>query len=160
MKRVLAFVACLIALAALPSVNLGAVERAATPRTEQMARLNRTLERLGCGTSAVVAVRLRNKVVVSGWVTDCGPESFVVMNDKTGDEQRVYYSAVDRLAGYNLETGVQVQEHTGIGGKLARALKIALPVQPVQGNSFTKRTTLIIGIVVGIVLAIILAKVL
>lgn len=129
-------------------------------RTAQTVQLSRKLEKLGSGRDAVIALRLCNGAAVSGWVAHTAPDSLEIVNPKTGEVNRVYYSSVSRMAGYNLATGVQVQDGTGLLGKLSRVMKIAMPAPQARGNSFTKRTTLIIGVVVGVLLAIILAKVL
>lgn len=160
MRRVLAALFCVVALAGMLSVRAHAGEPSAPQRPQRAERVSRMVQKLGSGNDAIVAVRLRNRTVLTGWVADLGPESFEIVNEKNGERQQVFYSSVDRLAGYNTATGVQVQEGTGIRGKLAKAMTVAFPTQQVQRNNLAKRTTLIVGIIIGVLLAIILAKVL
>ena len=115
--------------------------------------------RLGPGTDSLVAARLHDHSVVKGRVSSIGRYSFVVNDLDSGADQRVFYSAVERLKGVNLASGDEVQVGLGITAKLARVAGFLLPIHRVQRNSLTgSEKTLLIGIAVGVLLAIVLAK--
>ena len=113
---------------------------------------------MGTGTNSLVAVRLRDKSVVSGYVSDVGPDTFELTDPQTAVPTRVRFLDVSRLAGANLVSGNTVQYGDGIGAKLAKAISFIVPGRHVTSNRFAGTTLLIIGIVLGVLIAIIVAK--
>lgn len=120
--------------------------------------LNQLIQKLGTGQDALVAVRLKDKSAVAGYVSEAGPDYMILVNTKTGEETRVDYAQVDRMQGYNLETKTEVHQNTGIRSKLVRFATWGWPGHQIPKNSFFGGTALIVGIVIGIILAIVLAK--
>ena len=104
-------------------------------------------------------MRLQDKGVISGYVARIGPETFTVMDPATGEERTISYLDVNRLEGVNVSTGVRVHHGGGFRAGVARGMALLIPGKQVQSNSFSKRTTLVIGIIIGILIVIILAKV-
>ena len=94
---------------------------AAKTKAEKEAELARKVKagilRLGTGTDARVAMKLRDKAVIGGYVSEAGADSFVVV-DKDGEATSVAYTNVTQVKGHNLSTG----------GKIAIGLGIAVAV--------------------------------
>jgi hypothetical protein len=139
---------CGDALALVPATSL-------PPRS---ARVRTRIAALGSGPEALVAVRLADRSVVSGYVGETGPESFLVVDPATGTGKTVEYAQVVRLHGQNLVSGAEVQDGGGIRTKVLGALAVLLPARPAPVNHFSATKTLIVGIAIGIVLAVVLAK--
>ena len=125
----------------------------------QSARTRQLLNKLGSGEDALVAARLRDGSVVAGYLVDSGPSSFSIADRRSGTLRSIDYNQVDRLAGYNLVTGTQVEQGGGIRAKLARVAGYILPVNRVSRNNLSGGSkVLLIGILIGILVAIIVAK--
>ena len=130
-------------------------------RPKQVERLSQLVEKLGQGDESLVAVRLKDKRAIAGYVQSIGSDNFSLIENKSGEEVLVSYYQVEKLQGYNLATGTEVHEGTGIRAGLARLALKALPGHQLPSNSLTgSNKTLLIGIIIGVILAIILAKVL
>jgi hypothetical protein len=125
---------------------------------QRVKALNTKLEQFGTGEHALIAVRMKDKSAVSGYVAELGGDWVRVVDPKTGEETKISLYKVDRLQGYNLETGKEVHENTGLKGKLACLALKGWPGHQVPANGFTHSTALIVGIIIGILLAIILSK--
>ncbi|MCU1283789.1 MAG: hypothetical protein JWO13_139 [Acidobacteriales bacterium] len=121
-------------------------------------KFNRLLGKLGEGTDSLVAVRLKDKSALAGYLAEINKDSFLLVDTKTGAENRVAYSQINRLQGVNLQTGAQVSHGLGIRGKLVKALTLLVPGRRVQRNGLFGTSALLIGIVIGIILAIVLTK--
>ena len=158
LKRMLAIVLCGLLFETALATDAWALQPAGALASKQAARVRSAITRMGTGTDAVVAVRLRDKSVVSGWISAVGPDSFRVTDPKTGAETKVQLMEVDRLAAANLVSGDTVQYGGGIRAKLANAIAVLGPGRQVRSNSLLGSTALVIGIVIGILIAIIVAK--
>jgi hypothetical protein len=128
------------------------------PAPKKVAHIGALMDKLGSGKEALIAVRLRDKRTVAGYVQEAGPESVSITDPNTGETTIVRYEQVTRLAEVNLATGAQVQDGGGMKAKLTSALRFVVPGRRVQSNSFTGTTLLIIGIVIGILIAVVVAK--
>lgn len=130
-------------------------------RPQRVERLHQLLQKLGPGEDSLVAVRMNDKTAVAGYVQEIEPDSFTVVDRKSGETVKVSLYKIDKLQGFNIVSGTEVHHGTGIRAKLARvALKI-FPVHQTPVNSLTGgEKTLLIGIIIGVLLAIVLAKVL
>ncbi len=62
------------------------------------------VERLGVGEDTRVAVRLHDKMKLTGYVSDAGEDSFVVTDLKTGKATTVAYADVAQIKGNNLNS--------------------------------------------------------
>lgn len=159
LKRVLAILLCGLLFETMLAADAWAIQPAGPALNGKAARVKSAVERLGTGTSAVVAVRLRDKSVVSGWVSNLGADAFQVTDPHTGVLSTVRFVDVSRLAGANLVSGDTVQYGGGIRGKLAKTAALVLPGRHVASNGYISRTTLVvIGILIGILIAIVVAK--
>lgn len=91
----------------------------ASSKAEKEARLatqvKQKLSNFGVGESARLAVKLRNKAIVGGYLESTGEESFVLKNLKTGDSTTVAYTDVTQVRGQNLSTGAKIAIGIAIG---------------------------------------------
>ena len=155
---------CADAAAMQPGAPASAASAAAATESpasahSQSARIRRLLDKLGSGDDALLAARLRDGSVVAGYLADSGPSSFSIADRQSGTLRSIDYNQVDRLAGYNLVSGTQVEQGGGIRAKLARVAAYILPVKRVSRNNLSGGSkVLIVGIIIGIVIAIVVAK--
>ena len=73
------------------------------------------ISKLGPGKHTRVALKLRNKKVLAGYIGEVNDTSFVVSDPKTGTDSTVSYTDVTRVKGNNLSTGAKVGIGVGIG---------------------------------------------
>jgi len=108
---------CSVALAALllQATAAPALAKSAAEKEAKRAETVRTkLSRLGTGEDARVRVELRDKTRLEGYISEAGPESFVVVN-KAGVATTVAYPQVAKAKGNNLSTGAKIAIGIGIG---------------------------------------------
>jgi len=135
-----------------------AIEPNAQGVPDNVKHLDHLIQKLGTGQTALVAVRLKDKSAVAGYVSEAGADYMVLVDPKTGHETQVSYYKVDRMQGYNVETKTEVHQNTGIRSKLVKFATWGLPGHQVPKNGFLGVSALVIGIIIGIILAIVLAK--
>ena len=158
MKRILTLVLCFVLFHSILSTDALALAPAPQP-SRQTIKVATAVARLGVSNDSLIALRLQDHTVLKGRLSSVDRDFFVLTDADSGLDQRVYYSAVARLAGMNLANGTQVQVGGGFKAKLARVATFVLPLHRIQKNSLTgSEKTLLIGIIVGVLLAIILAK--
>lgn len=91
----------------------------ASSKAEKAARLaaqvKEKLSNFGVGKSAHVAIKLRSKAMLGGYVESTGEESFVLTNLKTGDSTTVAYTDVTQVRAHNLSTGAKIAIGIAIG---------------------------------------------
>jgi len=158
LKRLLTIVLCGLLFETMLAADAWALQPAGSLASRQAARVRSAVVRVGSGTDAVVAVRLRDKSVVSGWISGVGPDSFQVTNPQTGAEAKVRFLDVDRMAAANLVSGDTAQYGGGIRSKLATVANVLVPGRHPTSNGFANTTLLVIGIAIGILIAIVVAK--
>jgi hypothetical protein len=105
-----ALVALLLQVAAAPALARSAAEKEA----KRVEKVRTQLVKLGAGTDARVKLELRDKARLEGYISEAGPESFVVVN-KAGVATTVAYPQVSRAKGHNLSTGAKIGIGIGIG---------------------------------------------
>jgi len=71
--------------------------------------------KLGVGTDARVAIKLRDDVKIAGYISEATDGSFVVTDLKTRASTTVPYGDVTQVKGHNLGTGAKVAIGIGIG---------------------------------------------
>jgi hypothetical protein len=76
------------------------------------------IAKLGTGPDARVAVKLKDKTKLAGYISEISDDSFVIAAAGTGEDRSVAYGDVSQVRGHNLSTG----------GKIAIALGIAAAV--------------------------------
>jgi hypothetical protein len=74
--------------------------------------------KLGIGTDARVAIKLRDDVKLAGYISDAKDDSFVVTDPKTQAATSVPYGSVTQVKGHNLGTGAKIGIGIGIGAGL------------------------------------------
>jgi hypothetical protein len=121
LKKICSFAlaALLLQAAAAPALAKSSAEKEAR-RAE---KVRTQLADLGTGSDARVKLVLRDKTKLEGYVSEAGPESFVVVN-KAGVATTVAYPQVAKAKGNNLSTGATIAIGIGIGAGIA--LLIAL----------------------------------
>jgi hypothetical protein len=105
-----ALVALLLQAAAAPALAKSAAEK----ESKRVEKVRTQLAKLGAGTDARVRVELRDKTKLEGYISEAGPESFVVVN-KAGVATAVAYPQVVKAKGNNLSTGAKIAIGIGIG---------------------------------------------
>jgi hypothetical protein len=75
---------------------------------ERAAKVKAGVAKLGVGKEARIAVKLRDKTHVSGYVCHAGEDSFVITDIKTGATTEVAYGDVTQAKGQNLSTGATI----------------------------------------------------
>src|SRR5262247_4058597 len=96
----------------VPSVS---AKSKAEKETERAAKVKADVTRLGVGKDARIAVRLRDKTRVSGYINQADDDSFVITDIKTGATTKVAYTDVTQAKGYNLSTGAKIAIGIAIG---------------------------------------------
>lgn len=71
--------------------------------------------KLGVGTDARVAIKLRNDVKLAGYISEAKDDSFVVTDLKTRAATTVAYGDVTQVKGQSIGTGAKVAIGIGIG---------------------------------------------
>ena len=111
---------CSVVLSAL-LLQAAAVPALAGTKAENEARraekVRTQLSKLGTGPEARVRLELRDKTKLEGYVSEAGPEGFVVVN-KAGLATAVAYPQVGKARGHNLSTGAKIGIGIGIGAAI------------------------------------------
>ena len=112
LKRIcsVALTALLLQAAAAPAFAKSAAEK----ESKRVEKVRAKLEKLGTGKDARVRLGLRDKTKLEGYISEAGPESFVVVN-KAGVATTVAYPQVVKAKGHNLSTGAKIAIGIGIG---------------------------------------------
>ena len=87
---------------------------AAEKESQRAEKVRAKLAKLGTGEDARVKLELRDKMKLEGYISEAGPESFVVVN-KAGVATTVAYPQVAKAKGHNLATGAKIGIGIGIG---------------------------------------------
>ena len=82
---------------------------------EHAAKVKAEVAKLGTGPDARIAVKLRDKTTVAGYVSQVGDDSFVVTDLKTSATATVPYLNVEQARGKGLSTGAKIAIGAGIG---------------------------------------------
>lgn len=83
------------------------------------AKVKAELVKLGTGQETEIAVKLRDKTKLTGYLSKIEAETFAITNSKTGRETNVPYPAVSQAQGKNLSTGAKIAIGVGIGVGIA-----------------------------------------
>jgi hypothetical protein len=81
---------------------------------ERAEKVKAGVARLGVGKEARIAVKLRDKTRVSGYISQADEDSFVVTDIKTGATTEVAYTDVTQAKGQNLSTGATIAIAVGL----------------------------------------------
>jgi hypothetical protein len=112
LKRIcsVALAALLIQATAAPAFAKSAAEK----ESKRVETVRAKLVKLGTGKDVRVKLELRDKSKLEGYLSEAGPESFVVVN-KAGVATTVGYGQVSKARGHNLSTGAKIGIGIGIG---------------------------------------------
>lgn len=160
MKRLLSCVlSFLMVLTVLCADALAIQSITAEPAPQHSTKIKRMADRLGNGPDALVAVRLQDGSVLSGYIAASSPSTLSIADPNTDAVRTVSYAEVSRFAGYNLVTGKEAEEGGGVRAKLARVFARVVPMNRVPANNLSGGSkVLLVGIVIGIIVAIVVAR--
>src|SRR5262249_19701151 len=82
--------------------------------TERATKVKAGVTKLGVGKETRIAVKLRDKTRVSGYISQAYEDSFVITDIKTGATTEVAYRDVTQVKGQNLSTGVTIAIVVGV----------------------------------------------
>lgn len=102
-----------LALAALLiHLVVGVQSASASTDTQKQARLAENIKagilKLGIGKETRVAVRLRDKTKLTGYISEVREEGFAITDINTGAATMVTYVNVAQVKGHNLSTGAKI----------------------------------------------------
>ena len=104
---------------------------AANPVTAREARFIQKLKdgisKLGTGRQARIKVELRDKTKLSGYIMRADDETFVILDDKTGQPIPVAYPQVKQAKGNNLSSGAKLAIVLAVLGALAVLIIVSVP---------------------------------
>ena len=116
-----ALAALLLQAAAAPALAKSAAEK----ESKRVETVRAKLSKLGTGEDARVRVELRDKTKLEGYISEAGPESFVVVN-KAGVATTVAYPQVVKAKGNNLSTGAKIAIGVGIGAGITLLILVLI----------------------------------
>ena len=107
-KRLLSLVlaALLIQLAFDAQVASASTDAQKQARLTEKVRMG--ILKLGTGTDVRVAVKLRDKTRLAGYISEVREDSFFITDTSSGVATAVAYHSVTQLKGHNLSTGAKV----------------------------------------------------
>ena len=102
-------------------VNVQSVSASSKPdkQTRLTEKVKAGILKLGTGKDSRVALKLRDKKVLVGYISEANDNSFVVSDPKTGTDSTVSYTNVSQVKGHNLGTGAKLSIGIGIGVGIA-----------------------------------------
>jgi len=72
------------------------------------AKVKQGIQKLGVGTEARTRIKLRDQTHLTGYVSETGPDSFILVEANTGKTTTVAYADVAQVQGQNLSTRTKV----------------------------------------------------
>ena len=123
------FVSILLAVLLL-NAGMGTVyaKTNAEKETHYAEKVKQAIAKLGTGETAVVKIKLRDKMKLEGFISAIGDDSFVVTDGKTGVTTTVAYPQVKQVKGNNLSTGAKIAIGLGI------AIAVVIIIAAASGN--------------------------
>ena len=105
-----ALAALLLQAAAAPALAKSAAEK----ESKRVETVRAKMAKLGTGQDARVKLELRDKTRLEGYISEAGPEGFVVVN-QAGIATTVADPQINKAHGNNLSTGAKIGIGIGIG---------------------------------------------
>ncbi len=105
-------VAAIVAIATMQPAYASSREE---KQAKQAAKVKAGIEKLGVGEQSRVSLKLYDKTKRSGYISEIGEDSFVVVEDRSSVATRVAYPDVAQVKGQNLTTGDKVLIGVAIG---------------------------------------------
>lgn len=114
-KRIMTIAVAGLMLHAAAAVNPAFARSKEQKQVTRAEEVKAGILKLGVGSDARVALKLRNDVKLAGFISKAESDSFVVTDLKTRAATTVAYGDVTRVKGHNLSTGAKVAIGIGIG---------------------------------------------
>jgi hypothetical protein len=120
------YASCLLAglLVYAGSAGPALAKSKAEKEARQVEKVKAGIAKLGVGQEARVALKLKDKTKLAGYISEAGKDSFAVTDLKTGATTRVAYSDVAQVQGHNLSKGAKIAIVVGIVVAVAVVLYI------------------------------------
>jgi len=96
-------------------------------KEDQSGKVKRQVEQRGTGQAATVKVTLRNKLEVSGYISQIDADSFQVTEKKSGRVTTIAYQEVEKVRKPGLSTGAKIAIVVVAAGAIAGSLAATLP---------------------------------
>ena len=114
-NRTLALTLTGLMICALVNVEPASASSKLEKQAKVTAKVRAGILKLGPGKESRVALKLRDKKVLAGYISEVNDKSFVVSDPKTGTDSTVAYTDVSKVKGHNLGTGAKIAIGIGIG---------------------------------------------
>ena len=98
-----------------------------TKEERQLEKLKAGIHRLGIGPDARIRITLTDKTKISGYISEVGDDSFVVVDDKTGTSNVVAYPQVAQAKGNNLSSNQKLAITLVVVGVIGLLIFIGSP---------------------------------
>lgn len=118
-NRILAIALTGLMVCALVGVPTASASAKPDKQTKLTEKVKAGILKLGTGNDSLVAIKLRDKKVLVGYISEVKDDSFVVADPKTGTNSPVAYADVTQVKGHNLGTGAKVGIGIAIGAGIA-----------------------------------------
>jgi hypothetical protein len=99
---------------------------AQTTSNAEHTKIRTRVQSIGVGQNARVEVKLKNSTEVKGYVSGAGPDSFTVVDSKTGSSETVAYADVAQVK--KSGSGPKARTWIILGGVAAAAIIVGLTV--------------------------------
>jgi len=113
-KRIVTMVVAglLVQAICVQPISAASKEEKLAQRTE---KVRAGILKIGVGTDARVAIKLRDNVKLAGYISETKDDSFVITDMKSRAARTVAYGDVAQVKGQNLGTGAKIAIGIGIG---------------------------------------------
>jgi len=115
LKKSLALALAVLMLQVMISVQTASAGPVVDKQEKLAGKVKEGISKLGVGKDARVAVKLRDKTILAGYISEANEDSFVVSNAETGNATTVAYTNVTQVKGHNLSTGAKIAIGIAIG---------------------------------------------
>jgi hypothetical protein len=109
----------LLLIGALGCALIGARSVLAKSKAEKEAertqKVKADIAKLGVGKDARIAIKLRDKTKLAGYISSVDADSLAISDLKTGSATTVAYSEITQAKGQNLSTGAKIAIGIAIG---------------------------------------------
>jgi hypothetical protein len=93
----------------------------------QVEKLKAGIHRLGTGPDARIKIKLKDKTQISGYISEAGEDTFVVVDSGTGKSNIVPYPQVAKAKGNNLSSNEKLAITLVVVGILAVVILLTVP---------------------------------
>ena len=104
------------------SLTVSAWSQSAVLPDDHAAKVKLAVQKRGTGEHSKVKVTLRDKTEVKGYISQIGPDSFQVADNKSGRVTPIAYQEVEKVRKSGLSTGAKIAIAAGVGLGIALAV--------------------------------------